>query len=67
MAIDVRMHSLPQEAFAIIVGAGNAALGNAVARELGVARGRCEIGRFPDGEVAVSLDEPVRGREVFIL
>ena len=67
MAIDVRMHSLPHEAFAIIVGAGNAALGDAVARELGVTRGRCEIGRFPDGEVAVSLDEPVRGREVFIL
>ena len=61
------MSPLPHEPFAIIVGTGNAALGDAVARELGVARGGCDIGRFPDGEVSVSLQEPVRGREVFIL
>ena len=61
------MSPLPHEPFAIIVGTGHAALGDAVARELGVARGGCDIGRFPDGEVSVSLHEPVRGREVFIL
>ena len=33
--------------------------------ELGFAR--CTTERFPDGEVAVALDEPVRGREVIIL
>ena len=61
------MSPLPHEPFAIIVGTGNAALGDAVAGKLGVARGGCDIGRFPDGEVSVSLQEPVRGREVFIL
>ena len=33
--------------------------------ELGFAR--CTTERFPDGEVAICLDEPVRGREVVIL
>lgn len=61
------MSPLPHEPFAIIVGTGNATLGDAVVRELGVARGGCDIGRFPDGEVSVALQEPVRGREVFIL
>ena len=29
--------------------------------------GNCTIKRFPDGEVNVHLDEPVRGREVFLI
>lgn len=59
-------HLLPVEAVALIVGTCNTLLGEAVARELGVAPGACEIGRFPDGEVSVSLHEPVGGRDVFI-
>lgn len=54
-------------ALALIVGTGNVALGEAVALALGVERVRCDIGRFPDGEISVALREPVRGREVFIL
>lgn len=62
------MKNPPQhEPFALIVGTGNTTLGDAVARDLGMAPGRCEIERFPDGEVAVSLNELVRRREVFIL
>ena len=61
------MNQLPDEPFALIVGTGNAALGEALARELHVAPSRCDIGRFPDGEVSVTLHETVRGRDVFIL
>lgn len=54
-------------ALALIVGTGNAALGEAIARELGVLPGACDIERFPDGEISVSLHEPVRDRDVFLL
>jgi ribose-phosphate pyrophosphokinase len=60
------MNQLPRDNVAIIAGTANPALANAVARSLGVIQGACDIGRFPDGEVSVSLTEPVRGREVFI-
>jgi len=29
--------------------------------------GRCTVERFPDGEINVRLEEPVRGREVFLV
>ncbi len=29
--------------------------------------GACAVERFPDGELSVRLDEPVRGREVFVV
>jgi ribose-phosphate pyrophosphokinase len=55
------------ERFVLFGGSANPALTAAIARELGTSPGRCHIGRFPDGEVEVRLDEPVRGREVFIV
>ena len=61
------MNELLDEPFALIVGTGNAALGEALARELHVAPARCDIGRFSDGEISVTLHETVRGRDVFIL
>ncbi len=53
--------------FVIFAGTANAELAASVARELGVQLGACAIERFPDGETSVRLDEPVRGREVFIV
>jgi ribose-phosphate pyrophosphokinase len=53
--------------FALFAGSANAALADAVARELGVRIGGCAIDRFPDGEVAVQLLEPVRRKEVFLV
>ena len=53
--------------FTIFAGTANAGLAEAVARELGVRLGACAIERFPDGETSVRLDEPVRGREVFVV
>src|SRR5215218_7753249 len=53
--------------FTIFAGTANAGLAEAVARELGVRLGACAVERFPDGETSVRLDEPVRGREVFVV
>jgi ribose-phosphate pyrophosphokinase len=53
--------------FIIFAGTANAELAQAVARELGVRLGACAVECFPDGETSVRLDEPVRGREVFVV
>ena len=53
--------------FTIFSGTANPALAAAVARELGAPLGACAIDRFPDGEVAVQLLDPVRHKEVFLL
>jgi ribose-phosphate pyrophosphokinase len=53
--------------FTLIAGTANPGLATAIARELGVQVGACAIDRFPDGEVAVQLLEPVRGKEVFLV
>jgi len=55
------------EDFIIFAGTANPELAAGVARELGVPLGACAIERFPDGELSVRLDEPVRGREVFVV
>jgi ribose-phosphate pyrophosphokinase len=53
--------------FAILAGSANPALGEAVARALGVPLGACRIERFPGGELSVLLRQTVRGRRVFLL
>jgi len=53
--------------FVIFAGTANRELAASVARELGVKLGACVVEQFPDGETSVRLDEPVRGREVFII
>lgn len=53
--------------FLLFSGTSSPALAAGVAVELGVRPGRCTIARFPDGEVEVRLDEPVRGREVVLI
>src|SRR5829696_2790002 len=55
------------EGFVIFAGTANAELAAGVARELGVQLGACAVERFPDGEMSVRLDEPVRSREVFVV
>jgi phosphoribosylpyrophosphate synthetase len=54
-------------AFTIFAGSANPALAAAIARTLGVRIGACAVDRFPDGEMAVELLEPVRRRDVFLL
>src|ERR687893_1343054 len=55
------------EGFNIFAGTANPDLAANVARELGVRLGASSVERFPDGELSVRLDEPVRGREVFVV
>ena len=53
--------------FTIFAGRANVALATSVAVEMGARLGACSVERFPDGELSVRLDEPVRGREVVII
>jgi ribose-phosphate pyrophosphokinase len=48
-------------------GTSSPALAAAVAAELGVPPGSRTVTRFPDGEVDVRLDEPVRGCDVLLI
>jgi ribose-phosphate pyrophosphokinase len=48
-------------------GRANARLAAAIARDLGVAVGRCSIDRFADGETSVRLEESVTGRDVVLV
>ena len=38
-----------------------------IAKNLGLPLGKCTVGHFSDGEVSVSLEESVRGSDVFIV
>jgi ribose-phosphate pyrophosphokinase len=55
------------DSFTIFAGRANVALATSVAVEMGARLGACSVQRFPDGELSVRLDEPVSGREVFII
>jgi ribose-phosphate pyrophosphokinase len=54
-------------AFTVLAGSANPGLAVAIARELGVEVSTCTLDRFPDGEVMVQLNEPVRRKEIFIV
>jgi ribose-phosphate pyrophosphokinase len=53
--------------FTIFAGRANVALATSVAVEMGARLSACSVERFPDGELSVRLNEPVRGRKVFII
>jgi ribose-phosphate pyrophosphokinase len=55
------------DSLTLFAGTANPDLAMAIARELGVSLGDCAIEQFPDGEVFVRLNEPVRGHEIFIV
>ncbi|MEJ7670742.1 MAG: ribose-phosphate pyrophosphokinase [Casimicrobiaceae bacterium] len=55
------------EQMRIFTGNANPKLAEAVCRHLNISLGRCNVGRFSDGEVMVELMENVRGREAFVL
>ncbi|MGQ0560854.1 MAG: ribose-phosphate diphosphokinase [Gemmatimonadota bacterium] len=58
---------VPITAFSIFGGPAHSELTHAVARELDCAPSRCTIERFPDGEVSVRIEEPVRGQQVYFI
>lgn len=51
----------------IFSGNSNRSLAAAIAECLGVNLGRCDVGRFSDGEIQISIQESVRGSEVFVV
>jgi ribose-phosphate pyrophosphokinase len=51
----------------LLAGSAHPRLAMAVAEELALPLGACEVERFPDGETTVHLNESVRRRSVFVL
>ncbi|MFL0804164.1 MAG: ribose-phosphate pyrophosphokinase [Agarilytica sp.] len=51
----------------VFTGNANPELAQRVSEELGIPLGDIDVSKFSDGEVAVELNENVRGRDVFIL
>jgi ribose-phosphate pyrophosphokinase len=51
----------------IFSGRANRPLAEGIAKVLGVPLGRATLEDFPDGETKVSIDEDVRGRDVFVV
>jgi ribose-phosphate pyrophosphokinase len=51
----------------LLAGSSHPALAKEIAAELQLPLGRCDIERFPDGELDIQLQENVRGAEVFII
>ena len=51
----------------VFAGNSNPELAQRIAAELGLVLGEVEVGRFSDGEVAVKINENVRGADVFLL
>ncbi|QFY43754.1 ribose-phosphate diphosphokinase [Candidatus Methylospira mobilis] len=53
--------------FMVFSGNANLALAEGIVHKLNMRLGMASVGRFSDGEIAVEIEENVRGREVFIV
>lgn len=53
--------------YTIFSGSANPELATTIAADFGLLPASCEIERFPEGEIAVRLLEPVRRKEVFLV
>lgn len=51
----------------VFSGTAHPALAKAICGELGIGLGDASVGRFPDGEIEVKVNEDVRGRDVFLV
>ena len=51
----------------VFTGNANPELARRVAKRLYLSLGKTDVGRFSDGEIAVELNENVRGKDVFVL
>lgn len=51
----------------VFSGNANKKLAEEICKELGVPCGRCEVGRFSDGEIFVNINETVRGSDLFLI
>ncbi|MFM8332794.1 MAG: ribose-phosphate diphosphokinase [Candidatus Methylumidiphilus sp.] len=53
--------------FMVFSGNANLPLAEGIVRKLNMRLGMISVGRFSDGEIAVEIEENVRGREVFLV
>lgn len=53
--------------FMIFAGNSNLPLAQGIADKLNMRLGLASVGRFSDGEIAVEIEEHVRGREIFVI
>ncbi|CAL1240987.1 ribose-phosphate diphosphokinase [Candidatus Methylocalor cossyra] len=53
--------------FMVFSGNANLPLAEGIVRKLNIRLGMATVGRFIDGEIAVEIEENVRGREIFII
>lgn len=53
--------------FMIFTGNANPALSENIARKLGMKLGDASVSQFSDGEIAIEINENVRGRDVFVV
>ncbi|MCI0589640.1 MAG: ribose-phosphate pyrophosphokinase [Planctomycetes bacterium] len=51
----------------IFSGSAHPELARSICEHLGIGLGNAIVGRFPDGEIEVKVDEDVRGRDVFLV
>lgn len=61
------MDATPLSRLRVFSGTAHRALGEAIARHLGVPLGKASISRFSDGEIGVQYEENIRGQDVFII
>src|SRR6185437_16121524 len=59
--------AVPSHGLKLLSGTANRPLAEEIARNLGIELCRVNLGRFADGEIAVRIDENVRGNDVFIV
>jgi len=65
--VDAQRAREVQAKFVITSGSANQGLAMLIAQSLGIEMARCSVERFPDTEVNIRLDDPVRERELFIV
>ena len=61
------MHPSHAPDFLVFTGNANPALAEEIARNLDIALGAADVGRFSDGEVTVELKQNVRARDIFVV
>jgi len=51
----------------LIAGTAHPELAENIARDMGCELAACQIGRFPDGEIDIKIDDDVRGTDCFVV
>lgn len=57
----------PNSKIKIFAGNSNPALANKICNYMNVEPGKCKVGAFSDGEINVTIDESVRGADVYVI